>query len=103
MKVYKVKSEGDFMERVRQRDMKLAIIICQAILANLDTSKRFVYVVSVEMEEEGEFYDLSCPSDDFIVTLEKNLKILIENELYELCQEVVDAIKYLKQKKKTND
>ena len=52
----------------------------------------------VEMEEEEEFYDLTCNPEEFIVTLEKNLEILVENEIYELCQEVVDAIKYLKQK-----
>jgi acyl carrier protein len=88
------------MERIRQRDVKLAAMICKAIIANIDCTKKYVYVVSVEMEEEGEFYDLSCNSADFIVTLEKNLQILIEHELYELCGEVAEAIKYLKQKNK---
>jgi hypothetical protein len=98
MRTYKVKSEADFIDKVKQRDAKLATIICNAILANLDTTKRNVYIISIEMEEEEEFYDLTCNPEEFIVTLEKNLEILVENEVYELCQEVVNAIKYLKEK-----
>jgi len=99
MRTYKVKSEADFIDKVKQRDAKLATIICNAILANLDTTKRNVYIISIEMEEEEEFYDLTCNPEEFIVTLEKNLEILVENEVYELCQEVVTAIKYLKKNK----
>jgi hypothetical protein len=99
MRTYKVKSEADFIDKVKQRDAKLATIICNAILANLDTTKRNVYIISIEMEEEEEFYDLTCNPEEFIVTLEKNLEILVENEVYELCQEVVNAIKYLKKNK----
>lgn len=98
MRTYRVKSEADFIEKVKQRDASLAAIICNAILANLDATKRNVYIISVEMEDEEEFYDLTCNPEEFIVTLEKNLEILVENEVYELCQEVVNAIKYLKQK-----
>ena len=98
MRTYRVKSEADFIEKVSQRDAKLASIICNAILANLDNTKKNVYIISVEMEEEQEFYDLTCNPEEFIVTLEKNLQILVENELYESCQEVVNAIEYLKQK-----
>ena len=98
MRTYRVKSEADFIEKVSQRDAKLASIICNAILANLDNTKKNVYIISVEMEEEQEFYDLTCNPEEFIVTLEKNLQVLVDNELYESCQEVVEAIKYLKQK-----
>jgi hypothetical protein len=98
MRTYKVRSEADFIERVKQGDVKLASIICNAIVANLDSTKRNVHIISVEMEDEEEFYDLTCNPEEFIVTLEKNLEILVENEVYELCQEVVNAIKYLKEK-----
>jgi uncharacterized protein YegP (UPF0339 family) len=98
MRTYKVKSEADFIQRVKDGDVKLASMICNAILTNLDSTKKHVYIVSVEMEEEEEFYDLTCNPEEFIVTLEKNLQVLVDNELYESCQEVVKAIKYLKQK-----
>jgi protein-arginine kinase activator protein McsA len=98
MRTYKVKSEADFIQKVKDGDVKLASMICNAILTNLDSGKKHVYIVSVEMEEEEEFYDLTCNPEEFIVTLEKNLQVLVDNELYESCQEVVEAIKYLKQK-----
>ena len=98
MRTYRVKSEADFIEKVKEGDVKLASLICNAILANLDSAKKHVYIVSVEMEEEEEFYDLTCNPAEFIVTLKKNLDILIDNELYELCHEVVKAIKYLEEK-----
>jgi hypothetical protein len=98
MRTYKVKSEADFIQKVKDGDVKLASMICNAILTNLDSTKKYVYIVSVEMEEEEEFYDLTCNPEEFIVTLEKNLQVLVDNELYESCQEVVEAIKYLKQK-----
>jgi hypothetical protein len=98
MRTYKVKSEADFIQKVKDGDVKLASMICNAILTNLDSTKKHVYIVSVEMEEEEEFYDLTCNPEEFIVTLEKNLQVLVDNELYESCQEVVEAIKYLKQK-----
>lgn len=98
MRTYKVKSEADFMERVKQGDVKLASIICNAIIANLDSTKKHVHIVSVELEDQEEFYDLTCNPEEFIVTLDKNLKVLVDNELYEQCREVVQAIEYLKQK-----
>jgi hypothetical protein len=98
MRTYKVRSEADFIERVRQGDPKLASIVCNAIIANLNSTKKHVYIISVEMEDEEEFYDLTCNPEEFIVTLEKNLKVLVDNELYEQCQEVVEAINHLKQK-----
>lgn len=100
MKTYRVKSEQDFTDRVANKDVELAIIICQAILDNLDTTKKNVYVLSVEIEEDEEIYDLSCRPEEFIVTLERNLLILEDNELYELYDQVLGAINYLKQKNK---
>jgi hypothetical protein len=37
---------------------------------------------------------------DFLITLEKNLQIYEENELYEGCAKIVEAMKFLKDKKK---
>jgi hypothetical protein len=100
MGVYRVQSQEELSTNVKNKDVRLACLICDAILANLNTTKKNVYVVTVEVLDEQETYDLSCNSADFIVTLEKNLEILIEYELYELCQEVSNGIKYLKQKNK---
>ena len=106
MAVYRVDSQEDLTTRVKNRDISLCCLICDAILANLNTTRKNVYVVTIEVTDEQETYDLSCNSADFIVTLERNLEILIDNELYELCQKVSDGIKHLKYlehlKQKTN-
>lgn len=98
MRILRVKSEADFYSRVKGGDLNLAIIIVDAILTNLDSKKKHNYIVTIELEEEEETYDLTCHSDEFLFTLEKNLQILAEGEMYEKCQEVVEAIKYLKNK-----
>lgn len=100
MRTYKVKSEVDLAKKVAEKDVNLAAIICEAILANLDTKKSNVYILSVEVEEDEEIYDLSCWPEEFIVILERNLETLADNELYELCQKVLTGINYLKQKTK---
>lgn len=102
MRVYTARSQEDFTEKVKEGDVNLAAMICQAILANLNNPKKNIYILSVELTEEEEIYDLSCSSAEFIVTLERNLKTLEDNELYELCQKVLDGINYLKKKQNQN-
>jgi len=99
MRIYNAKSEQDFVNRVRGGDITLARIIVDAIIHNLDSTKRHNYIVTVKLEDEEEYYDLTCHSEEFIVTLEKNLKVLVDAEAYEECSQVVEAIKYLKGKK----
>ena len=52
------------------------------------------------VEQEQTIYDITVDRQDFVVTLEQNLSILEENEDYETCAKVMDAIKFLKDKKK---
>lgn len=98
MRLYKVDSEEDFYQRVKGGDAKLAKIVVDAILTHLDSTKKNNYIVTVLFEKEDEYYDLTCNSEQFVFTLNKNLNILIEAEEYELCQKVVEAVKYLENK-----
>jgi hypothetical protein len=97
MRMYKVRSIEDLTGRIAEKDGKLAAIICRAILDNLETTKKNIYVVTIELEEDEESYDLSCMYENFLFTLEQNLKVLEYNEQYELCAEVLEGIKKLKQ------
>jgi len=45
-------------------------------------------------------YDVTVDRRDFITTLEQNLPVFEEHELYEECAEIVKAIEFLKGKKK---
>jgi hypothetical protein len=47
-----------------------------------------------------EGYDITVDRQDFITTLEQNLPVYEEHELYEDCAEIVKAINFLKEKKK---
>ena len=99
MRIYNAKSEADFIARVKGGDVTLAKIIVDAIIHNLDSTRRHNYIITVKLEDEEGYYDLTCHSEEFIVTLEKNLQILVDAEAYEECSKVVQAIKYLKEKK----
>ncbi len=87
------------MEEVKSGHLPLAKIITKTILSKLDSENIELVVAKVEFEDDKESYELSCHSNNFILTLEKNLQILINAEAYEECPEVVKAIKYLKNNK----
>ena len=94
-----VKSKDELFDRVQEGDIELARIIIRGILKNLKLDKGKLVVAEVIFQEDGESYELICHSDEFIVTLEKNLKVLIDAEAYEECSKVVTAIKFLKSNK----
>jgi hypothetical protein len=92
----KVKSKDELYERVQNGDLELARVVIRGILKNLKADKLNLIVAEVIFEEDSESYELTCHSDEFIVTLEKNLKVLVDAEAYEECSKVVSAIKYLR-------
>jgi hypothetical protein len=46
--------------------------------------------------DEGEIYDITIERKFFSETLDENLKYYIENEQYEDCQRIIEAIAKLK-------
>jgi len=99
MMSYKVKSKQEFINQIKEGDLTLARMIIRTILRNLSSKNTRHTITEVEFEEDEESYELSCHSDEFIVTLEKNLQVLIEAEAYEECYKVAMAIRYLKNNK----
>ena len=99
MSIYKVKSKREFLDQVKEGDITLARMIIRTILHNLTSKNTRHIITQVEFEDNGESYELSCHSDEFILTLEKNLQVLIDAEAYEECSKVAMAIRYLKNNK----
>jgi hypothetical protein len=99
MKELKSKSKEAFVQEVKEGNLDLARLIVNSILNNLNLKNKNLVIAQVDFEEEDESFELSCHSDTFIVTLEKNLKVLVDAEAYEECSKVVEAIKYLKELK----
>ena len=97
------KSIEDFTQRVKNGDLELARTIIRTVLKNLKAKDTNFIVAEVEFEDDQESYELSCHSDEFILTLEKNLEILVEAEAYEECTKVAAAIKYLKNNNQSYD
>jgi hypothetical protein len=73
--------------------------IVEAILSNLETKKKEVPVFEVEVDNEGVSYTLSIKKEEFIDALKKNLIHYENEEAYEGCQKIVEAINYLESKK----
>jgi hypothetical protein len=90
----------EFEELVAQRDLRISKALVETILSNLKGRKRHLHALSVLIEQDQTIYDITIDRQEFVHTLEQNLPIYEKHELYEGCQEIVNAIKFLKDKKK---
>jgi len=90
----------EFEQLVASRDLRVSKALVETILKNLNGRKRHIHALSVLIEQEQTMYDITIDRQEFVTTLEQNLPIYEKHELYEGCQEIVNAIKFLKDKKK---
>ena len=88
----------EFEKMIAKRDLRISTAMVETILKNLTGRKRYIHALSVLVETEETIYDVTVDRQDFVTTLESNLSIYEENELYEGCAEIVKAIKFLKTK-----
>jgi len=93
-----VNNSDEFQEMVDNKDFRIAKAIVESILENLNTKKKNVHILSVACVEDQAIYDLTLDRRFFVDTLEENLKYFIEQERYEECQKIVEAINKLKDK-----
>ena len=89
----------DFQEMINNKDFKISKSIVEGVLANIDTKKQHIHVLSIVNLEENKIYDLTLDRRYFVETLEDNLQHYISQELYEECTEIVETINNLKDKK----
>jgi protein-arginine kinase activator protein McsA len=95
-----VNNVDEFQEMVDSKDFKISESIVNSILNNLNSKKNHIHILSVSILEEGQTLDLTLERKFFIETLEENIKYFIEQERYEDCQKIVEAIDKLKIKEK---
>ena len=88
----------EFEELIQQRDLRISKALVETVLKNLKGRKRHLHAMSVLVEQEETIYDITVDRNDFLVTLESNLTIYEQYELYEGCAEIVKAINFLKEK-----
>tara|TARA_R110000772_G_scaffold219714_1_gene330251 strand:- start:184 stop:489 length:306 start_codon:yes stop_codon:yes gene_type:complete len=95
-----VNNSDEFEDLINSHDLDISKELINTILKNLKGRKRHLPVLNVAVLEEGRVYDITIDRKDFVSTLNKHLPILEKEELYEMCAEIVKALKYLDNKKK---
>lgn len=90
----------EFEQMVANRDLRISKALVETILKNLNGRKRHLHALSILVEQEQTIYDITVDRQDFVTTLEQNLPVLEENEDYETCAKIVNALKFLNDKKK---
>lgn len=72
--------------------------IVETVLENINTKKKQIPVFEIEVSDEDSIYTLSVQRDEFIQILNTNLIHFENEEAYEGCQKIIEAINYLKTK-----
>lgn len=91
-------NSDEFQDMIDRKDFTIAKAVVETILANLNTRKKYLHVLSVNCLEDGATYDITLERRYFEETLQENLKYYVEKELYEDCTKIVEAINKLKEK-----
>jgi hypothetical protein len=95
-----VKNQEEFTRLVDNSDFRIIEAIVEGALNNINTTKRFIHILAVEITDENDIYDLTLDRKEILGSLKRNLRYYEKNELYEKCREIADAIKYLENKEK---
>ena len=98
VKQYKVENYDEFLELTKTQKFTISQQIVETVLNNIDTKKKELPVFEIEVESEGVSYTLSIQTKEFIDTLSTNLIHFENEEAYEGCQKIIEAINYLKTK-----
>ena len=98
MEEFVVNNSEEFENMVENGDIKIAKALVETVLKNLKGKKRHIPAMSVFLQEEQLVLDVTVDRKDFIYVLENNLPKYEAHELYEKCAEIINALKFLKDK-----
>ena len=98
MEEFVVNNSEEFENMVEAGDINIAKALVETVLKNLKGRKRHIPAMSVFLQEEQLILDVTVDRNDFIYVLENNLPKYEAHELYEKCAEIVNALKFLKEK-----
>jgi len=93
-KTYKNQKDLEFLFN-GEGNLEFSKIIIESCLSLLNKKFKSKTVMRLEVLDSNVIYDIMVDKEDLIETLELNFDILVENEEYELCSKVQEAIKYL--------
>ena len=96
---FEVQNAEEFEKLIRSRDFRVYEALVSTILKNLKSKKRHHHALSVISTDEDAVYDITIDKNDFHHTLEESLAAYEEQEKYEECAKIVEAINFLEKKK----
>jgi DNA-directed RNA polymerase len=91
----KVQSHEEFEQMLQEQDLKISKAIVEVALKNLKSTKRFIPVLEIYIEDDETIYDISLDKQNMLSTLQQNLEIHERNEDYEGCARIAKAIQEL--------
>jgi hypothetical protein len=94
----KVQTIEEFESILLQKDFRISEAIVTQALKHLNSGKRFIPVLEVEVIDDGEIFDITLDRVNMVETLKQNLEIFEANEAYEGCVKIINAIKELETK-----
>jgi hypothetical protein len=98
IKEFEVNTIKEFQGLVDKKDFTISQAIVNSILSNLKTRKKHIHILSVKCLDENTILDITLEKSHFAEALKENLKYFIENEMYEECQKISEAIENLNEK-----
>ena len=99
VKQIRVDNYDEFLEITRNQKFTMAESIVNVVLSNLKTTKKEIPIFEIEVYNEDVTYTLSVQRNEFLDILKKNLIHFENEEAYEGCQKIIEAINFLKTKK----
>lgn len=96
---FEVDNPEEFEMMIKEGDIRISKALVKTILKNLKSKKNHHHALSIICISEGEIYDVTIDKNDFQHTLESALPKFEEEQLFEECGEILEAITYLKKKK----
>jgi len=93
-----VDNYDEFLKMALNQKFTMAQNIVETVLENINTKKKQIPVFEIEVSDEDSVYTLSVQRDEFIQILNTNLIHFENEEAYEGCQKIIEAINYLKTK-----
>ena len=101
MSVYKVKVNTleEWEEMMKHQNYDISKSIVNKILENLHTKKRFIPILEIEINDNGEIYDITLDRKNMLNTLQVNLKIYEKYEDYDGCDNIIKAINTISAKR----
>ena len=97
VKQIRVDTYDEFLEMTRNEKFTISESIVNIVLNNLKTKKKEIPIFEVEVYNEDVTYTVQ--KSEFLDILQKNLIHFENEEAYEGCQKIVEAINFLKTKK----